>query len=171
MNDSHFIRHTGIAVPRLPLRTVNSTYSPVSTTNGRQLAVDPAEFMPAIETPPIPRIRTIRANCVRYAVTTVHNGRLGAHTPLKYLNWLPGQPITLELVDDLIIIRPAHENRLRVSTQGYIILPVSTYRHFGLTSGVQVLVAASPATNSLLVCSTAALAHLLPQVPPTSEPS
>jgi len=171
MSDSFFVHKTGIAVPRLPLRAADGTCSAVSATDGPQLTTDPADFPPIIETPPIPRIRTVRLDNVHYAVTTIHGGRLGAHTPLKYLGWLPGQPITAELADDVIFIRPARENRLRVSAQGYIILPVSTYRHFGLANGLQVLVAASPATNSLLVCSTGTLTHLLPQVSPTSEPS
>jgi hypothetical protein len=92
-----------------------------------------------------------------FTVTPVDaRGRLADRSPIRALGWQPGQPITITVLQQAVVVTAQPGGADAVTQQGHLRLPARIRHIIHLNTGVRLLVAASP-TSGLLVAYTAAL--------------
>ena len=105
-----------------------------------------------------------RSSSSYYAVTTVDNrGRLADRSPLRVLGWPAETPISITVVQALIVIVARDGGTEAITRQGHLRLPAAVRHRCRLDPGARLLLAAWPERDLLLACTAAALdAVLLP---------
>ncbi|UGT61854.1 hypothetical protein [Nocardia asteroides] len=87
-----------------------------------------------------------------WAVTSLDSrGRLGNRALVRALGWTPREPITMVVRERLLVIRGARRARLSIRHDGFIRIPAGLRRACGLHARHQVLLAADPGTDTLVV--------------------
>jgi bifunctional DNA-binding transcriptional regulator/antitoxin component of YhaV-PrlF toxin-antitoxin module len=91
-----------------------------------------------------------------YTVTPVDaRGRLADRSPIRALGWQPGQPITITVLQQSIVVTP-QPGGASITRQGHLRLPARIRHVRDLNVGDRLLVAAAP-TPGVLVAYTMAL--------------
>jgi len=105
-----------------------------------------------------------------YCVTTVidDHGRLSDRSALKWLGWTPGQTVSFDGNNQLVVVRHIQSGRWTVRKNGYLRLP-ALHRHLcNISSKDRVLITAEPNQDLIVVVPinilTAALSNFLPDV-------
>ncbi|WP_203909069.1 hypothetical protein [Rhizocola hellebori] len=117
---------------------------------------DPAP-MPALPAPPIPEPgHVLLATCV-----IDRSGRIGAAPLLAALAWQPGDPVEVDFVGGVVVVRTRREGRQRIGSRGDIGVPAAVRDLSGLRPGHEVLLAALTGRGVLIVHCAATVARLL----------
>jgi len=97
-----------------------------------------------------------------YTVTPVDaRGRLADRSPIRALGWRPGQPITITVLQQTIVVTSQAGGAESITRQGHLRLPASIRHLCRLNAGNRLLVAAAPTTCVLVVFTMALLESIL----------
>ena len=123
----------------------------------------PAAHEPAPGSLPLPGLaKPQRITTARYALTTSdRQGRLADRSPIKALGWAPHQPIFITGAPDTIVIRAATNGHETLTRQGFLQLPAVIRHLYHIHTGDQLLIAAYHDHDLALVCTVAALDHMI----------
>jgi hypothetical protein len=92
-----------------------------------------------------------------YTVTPVDaRGRLADRSPIRALGWRPGQPITITITQQAVVVMSQTGGADSITRQGHLRLPARIRQVCRLAAGGRLLVAAAP-TPGVLVAYTMAL--------------
>jgi hypothetical protein len=96
------------------------------------------------------------------AVTPIDDrGRLADRSPIRALGWPPGQPITISVVQDTVVVSSGSPGTESITRQGHLRLPAHV-RHFcRITPGDRLLLAAAPGPGVLMGYTTPSLESIL----------
>ncbi len=99
-----------------------------------------------------------------YTVTPIDSrGRLADRSPIRALGWLPGQPITIIVIQHAVIVISEPSGAESITRQGHLRLSARIRHICRLTSGDRLLVAAVPATGVLVAYTMPYLESILLQ--------
>jgi hypothetical protein len=73
------------------------------------------------------------------------------------LQWQPGQPVTVTLVQSAVVVRPSPTGRHRITGQGHLRLPAAIRHRTRLAAGDRLLIAACPDRNIVIAYPMAVL--------------
>ncbi|MEV6846731.1 hypothetical protein [Actinoplanes sp. NPDC051411] len=103
-----------------------------------------------------------RDAAVSYTVTTVgHNGRLADRSLLKNLHWAPGQRLSLDASIDTITVYAVPAGDHAITGDGFLMLPAAVRHRCDIGYRDQVLVAAYPNHDRLVVWTLSAVDHMV----------
>lgn len=146
--------------PRPDVCSVERTQA-VSLGDAVVSAIVPARRRPSPRTPGLPVARLTapdRDESAHYAVTAMDaHGRLADRSSIRFLNWEPGQPITLTIMPDAVLVLPRPDGSAAITQQGHLRLPPAVRDAFGLKPGDRMLLAAFPDHGALVTYTIAAL--------------
>lgn len=114
----------------------------------------PFAFPLTAEPTPIDGIRHCSATLDR-------NGRLSNRSAIQFLKWIPGQPLSFDTTDGLIIVRCAEESRWSLRPTGHLVLPAEVRHSCDLYPGDQLLMTALPSCAHLVIYPTRCVAQAL----------
>jgi hypothetical protein len=104
-------------------------------------------------------ISPIQHSLTHYAVTTMDIwGRLADRSSLRVLQWRPGRPVTISIVDGAVVVAACHRlGRSSITRQGHLRLPASVRHQCRLDAGDRLLLVACPDRGLLLAYPTPVL--------------
>jgi len=104
--------------------------------------------------PLAPLLLPMLAASLYCALTPIDDrGRLANRSPIRAVGWLPGQPITISIVQETVVVISQSNGAESITRQGHLRLPAHVRHICRLTPGDRLLVAAAP-TNGLIVAYT-----------------
>jgi hypothetical protein len=93
-----------------------------------------------------------------YTVTAIDGrGRLADRSPLRVLQWPPGFPVAVSVVQGAVVVVPSRKGREVITRQGHLRLPAAVRHLCRLKAGDRLLLAACPDRSLLLAYTMAAL--------------
>ncbi len=97
------------------------------------------------------------------AVTPIDDrGRLADRSPIRAVGWSPGQPVTISVThESIVIVRPGGPES--ITWQGHLRLPARIRHMCRVSSGDRVLVVISPVTDLIVVYPMVSLGAILLQ--------
>jgi hypothetical protein len=97
-----------------------------------------------------------------YIVTPVDaRGRLADRSPIRALGWRPGQPITITVIRQAMVVTSQDGGAESITRQGHLRLPARIRHTCRLNTGDRLLVAAAPTPGVLVVYTVALLESIL----------
>ncbi|MEU1995571.1 hypothetical protein ABZ511_14065 [Nocardia gamkensis] len=110
---------------------------------------------------PGPPVAPEDAPAMYYTVTTIGgNGRLSDSSPLKKLGWEPNQALTIEVVDEVIVVTESSDGPYSVTSRHHLHLPAEVRRSYHIQSGDRLLAVAAPGQRLLVLYPPTSM-HLL----------
>lgn len=109
---------------------------------------------PTTEFPLAPLFPPMPAPSHHCVLTSIDDrGRLADRSLIRALGWLPGQPITISIVQLRVVVISQPNGTERITRQGYLRLPAHTRHVCRITSGDRLLIAAALTTGVLTAYS------------------
>ena len=152
-------------------RSGNPATQPVTRSKSRPLVEHVASVLASREEPtcttgaglPLPPLSAPAPSpSLYFTVTPVDvRGRLADRSPIRALDWQPGQPITITVLQQTIIVTSQAGGAESITGQGHLRLPAGIRHAFRLNSGDRLLVAAAPTAGVLVVYTMAMLESML----------
>ncbi|WP_157172793.1 MULTISPECIES: hypothetical protein [Nocardia] len=134
-------------------------YGGISSKPADPVAAQQPVFRPLRK--PGPPVAPAGAAAMYYTVTTIGaNGRLADSSPLKKLGWGPNQAVSIEVVDEVIVVTESSEGPYSVTSQHHLHLPAEVRRSYRIQSGDRLLAVAAP-EHRLLVLYPPTSMHLI----------
>lgn len=97
-----------------------------------------------------------------YVVTTVdHRGRLADRSPLRALQWPPGNPVAMSVLPGAIAVVAQPGSRQAVTRQGHLRLPAALRYGCSINPGDRLLMAALPERSLMLLYGTHVVDEML----------
>jgi hypothetical protein len=97
-----------------------------------------------------------------YTVTPIDaRGRLADRSPIRALGWRPGQPITITVLQQAIIVTTHTDAAEFITRQGHLRLPARIRHRCHLNPADRLLVAAAPTPGVLVIYTMALLESIL----------
>lgn len=87
-------------------------------------------------------------------------GRLADRSLLRHLGWCRRTAVRFDLYGDVILVAAA-SSTTSITTQGHLRLPLGVRRRCRIEAGTRLLVAAWPDTDTLVVCTMAAVQEMV----------
>lgn len=109
--------------------------------------------LPLVELPPLPEPSSLRYGMGRIDA----DGRVSNSTVITALGWTEGDRLHMALLDHSVIVHRDPTGAFRLGRKPYLVLPATVRRRNGLGAGQQVLLAADPNHDVLVVHPQAAL--------------
>ncbi|PPJ19747.1 hypothetical protein C5E45_16670 [Nocardia nova] len=104
----------------------------------------------------------IRYDDILYGVSTLGEaGRVLDRGVMTALNWMPGTHLHVQPLDGVLLVAPADDGPVRVTTGGYFRIPFRQRRRVGLLIGQRVLLMGRRSRKQLLVHPPAAVGRVL----------
>lgn len=96
------------------------------------------------------------------ALTPIDNrGRLADRSPIRAIGWPPGQPITISVVQETVVVISGSTGTESITGQGHLRLPAHVRHLCRLTPGDRLLVAAAPGPGVLVAYTMPLLESIL----------
>ena len=96
------------------------------------------------------------------AVTPIdERGRLADRSPIRALEWSPGQPITILVVRETVVVSSGSNGAESITRQGHLRLPAHVRHLCRITPGDRLLIAAAPGPGVLVGYTTPSLESIL----------
>lgn len=97
-----------------------------------------------------------------YTVTPIDaRGRLADRSPIRALGWRPGQPVTITVTEQVVVVTAQAGGAESITRQGHLRLSARIRHACRLNAGDRVLVAAAPTPGVLAVYTMALLESIL----------
>lgn len=97
-----------------------------------------------------------------FTVTPVDvRGRLADRSPIRVLGWRPGQPVTITVLQQAIVVTAQAGEAESITRQGHLRIPARIRHVCGLNAGDRLLVAAAPTPGVLVVYTMGLLESIL----------
>jgi hypothetical protein len=94
---------------------------------------------------PLPPVPTRATSATVYGVAVMDcHGRLAERAVLRALDWSPGQPVALHVVDGSIQVMHDPTGTVAIGRDGNLRLPIGLRRRCGLATGDRLLLVATP---------------------------
>jgi hypothetical protein len=106
-----------------------------------------------------------------FALTPIDDrGRLAERSPIRTLGWPPGQPITISVLQETVVVISQPTGAESITRQGHLRLPAHVRHLCRLTPGTRLLMAAGPGPGILVgytmpLLESILLKHHLPAPP------
>lgn len=88
-------------------------------------------------------------------------GRLASRSPMRALGWPSGQPITISIVQQTVVVISQPNGAERLTRQGHLRLPAHVRHACRITPWDRLLIAAAPATGVLVAYTMPSLESIL----------
>ena len=88
-------------------------------------------------------------------------GRLADRSPIRALEWSPGQPITISVVQETVVVTSGSNGAEFITRQGHLRLPAHVRHLCRITPGDRLLIAAAPGPGVLVGYTTPSLESIL----------
>jgi len=112
--------------------------------------------------PLAPLLAPIPAPSLWCALTPIDDrGRLANRSPIRVLGWLPGQPITISVVQETVVVSSGSNGAESITRQGHLRLPAHVRHLCRIIPGDRLLIAAAPGPGVLVGYTTASLESIL----------
>jgi hypothetical protein len=109
--------------------------------------------LPLVELPPLPQ-----SSSLRYGMGKIDSdGRVSNSSIITALGWSEGDRLHMALLGQSVVVHREPTGAFRLGRKPYLVLPVTVRRRSGLGPGQQVLLAADPNYDMLVVHPQAAL--------------
>jgi hypothetical protein len=101
--------------------------------------------------PLAPLLPPMPAPSLYCALTPIDDrGRLADRSPIRALGWPPGQPITISVLQETVVVSSQSTGAESITRQGHLRLPAHVRHLCRLTSGDRLLMAAAPGPGILM---------------------
>jgi hypothetical protein len=112
--------------------------------------------------PLAPLLPPMPAPSLYCALTPIDDrGRLADRSPIRALGWLPGQSITISVVQETVVVVSQSTGAESITRQGHLRLPVRIRNICRLTPGNRLLIAAAPGSGVLVGYTMSSLESIL----------
>ena len=99
-----------------------------------------------------PSLRPLGTDAVQLDAAQVDpSGRIHIRRLIDALGWRPGQQVSLDVIDGIVVIRLDPAGRSALGTRGTLVLPAAIRQMAGIDRGATVIAAADPAVPALFV--------------------
>jgi len=146
------------------------TPNPLSPTPG-SAASDPSTqpFVPPLLSPlpaPVPPT-TVPIGSTHSAISTINqNGRIADTSPLKALGWQPTDRLTIDTVDDVIVLARHHDGPCTLASQGHLYLSSALRHRHRIHPGDRILMVAALDRDQLVIYPPRTLHRILGEAHP-----
>lgn len=97
-----------------------------------------------------------------YALTPIDSrGRLADRSAIRAVGWPPGQPVTISVIREIIVVMSRPDGGESITRQGHLRLPARIRHTCRLVSGARLLIAAAPAKNFIVAYTMPSLEAIL----------
>lgn len=112
--------------------------------------------------PLAPLLAPMPAPSLYCAVTPIDDrGRLADRSPIRALGWPPGQPTTISVVQETVVVSSGPHGTASITRQGHLRLPAHVRHLCRITPGDRLLIAAAPGPGILAGYTTPSLESIL----------
>jgi hypothetical protein len=112
--------------------------------------------------PLAPLLAPMPAPSLYCALTPIDDrGRLADRSTIRALRWPPGQPITISVVQETVVVSSGSNGAESITRQGHLRLPAHVRHLCRITPGDRLLIAAAPGPGVLVGYTTPSLESIL----------
>jgi len=112
--------------------------------------------------PLAPLLAPMPAPSLYCAVTPIDDrGRLADRSPIRALEWSPGQPVTISVVRETVVVTSGPNGAESITRQGHLRLPAHVRHLCRITAGDRLLIVAAPGPGVLVGYTTPSLESIL----------